>query len=205
MKSRTLFFLGITLLVAALVLAIVTGLITPDMLTRPDTSTAQATLPVIAGGQSAREAFEQVMTWAGDQDLTLEPVSISIISRRDEPAARWTFLLYQAEKKKLWIVNATPEGVQVLRERAALYAQRPFAPDVWTVDSDTVVSSWWAANGETTWSDPEAHSLSLHLGQDASGALAWTVAVLDQKSQVLDVFRIDAETGDILPLSGGPS
>lgn len=203
MNHRGLFFLGIALLVTALVLAIITGLITPEMVTRRSHRSAPVPPPTVGGGQNARAAFEQVMAWAETQNLALEPLSISTTSRRGEPASRWTLQLYQTEKKKLWIVSPTAESVQVLREQTALYAQHPFDPAVWTVDSDAVVESWWVQSGQAAWSEPAAHSLSLHLGPNGDGALVWTVTVIDQESKVLDLFRMNAETGEQIPLSRG--
>ncbi len=203
MKNRGLFFLGVGLVVLALVLAIITGLITPDMLESGRGTAATSAPPEIGGGQTARQASEQVLAWAETESIQAEIISVSATLRRGEPASSWTFQLYQRSDKQLIVVRVETETVQVLREQQALYAQHPFSTNSWSIDSNAVLDAWWAQNGQSTWNQPTAQNLNLHLGQDRSGTLAWTVTVLDQKSEVLDVFRMHAETGAVIPLTKG--
>lgn len=203
MKNRGLLFLGGVLLVTALLLAIVSGLITPDMLDRERNTAAESLPPNLGGTQTAKEAYEQVSAWADTQNIESECISILTTLQKGEISDSWTFQIYNTKRKELLIVLAQGEDVRILREQRALYTQHPFSSSNWSVDSNAVLSAWWAQDGQSIWPRSNAHSLNLHLGQDTSGALAWTVTVLDEESEVLDVFRMHAETGAIIPLSRG--
>ncbi|MGC9399004.1 MAG: hypothetical protein ACP5HM_07690 [Anaerolineae bacterium] len=203
MKSRGLLLLGMTLLVTALVIAIISGLITPTMLQRGGDVAASLSAPDVANGQSAREAFAQILAWSATQNLQFELLSLSTTLRRDAQSQSWTFQLYRPENRQLTIVVADGTEVHVLRQLTALYPQKPLATDAWVTDSDEVLQMWWERSGKATWSQPEAHTLTLHLGRDATGAPVWTLTVLDEGNHVLDVFQMHGESGAILPTPGG--
>jgi hypothetical protein len=198
MKNRGLFVMGIMMLFTALVLAIVAGLITPDMLKRDGRSRGGSTPPKPGNDQTARQAFTQVTTWAAEQNIQSEMLSLSATMQKGEPSSDWTFQLYEPERKEILVVTQGEE-TRILREQKALYAQRAFPSEKWSTDSDAVLSAWWQASGQSVWSRASAQSLHLHLGQDPEGALSWTVAILSEDGEVLDVFRMDAESGAILP------
>jgi hypothetical protein len=117
--------------------------------------------------------------------------------QRGQPSEAWTFQVTHG--KRLSIVMVRPDGVDELREQAALYKQQPLAQDAWAVDSNAALAAWWEKSGQTAWSQAEAQNFYVHLGRDTTGALTWTVTVLDEESNVLDLFRMNATNGALIP------
>jgi hypothetical protein len=200
MRSYKLFILGLGLLVAALMIAIAAGVLSPtrEQPTTPRRSQQGAGLPEVGGQQTAHQAYEKLTAWAAKNGLPPDIVSVSGVVQRGQPSETWTFQVYH--QQRLSIVLVRGDEVRKMREQAALYKQQPLNVAAWSVDSDAVLSTWWERSGLAAWSQNTAQSLYVHLGRNATDALVWTITVLDSESNTLDIFQMDATNGNVVPI-----
>ncbi|MFP4394363.1 MAG: PepSY domain-containing protein [Anaerolineales bacterium] len=166
------------------------------------TTSIYGTPPELGDGKTAREAYQALQPWAEQWASDTQFVAVSTSRLKTEAhSGGWSFQAYSAAQNKLAIVLVQPDKIWVLREKNALYQQRPIDIDAWQVDSDQILKRWWETRGASLWAYNIAHSLYMHLGEREDGRLVWQINVLSTGGELLESWEVDARTGDAL--SGG--
>jgi hypothetical protein len=195
MKGKLL-LLGLGLLSTALLIAL--GLSWLRASTEGETlqGAPQGRLPEpFASLPSARQAYSTLEKWASSWATDASLVALSCtVQREAQQPANWSFQVYSPSRQQIANVLVEGQQVWVLRELSALYPQTPFPMALWTTDSTVILENWWTGRGQALWGNPQAQTLSLHLGLRPDGLLTWQVTLLSQEGQVIDFQAWRADT-----------
>ncbi len=174
----------------------------------PSASSPRATqLPQVGGTQTARQAYAALQPWmsgwAGDAQL----VSVYASLLKSEVLGMgWSFQVYSPSRQQLAVVLVSPEKIWVLRDQPIVYPQQSLNLQLWSLDSDEVLASWWPQYGAALWGGSKAQSLHIHLGTTKEGVLVWQISLLDAAGDLLDYGVLRADNGELISseeVSGG--
>lgn len=161
-------------------------------------------IPGVTQSPTAREAYSLVEAWAPQWLADAVVVRLTTTHQpQGDSEGGWTFQVYSPSRKALAAVRVQGQEVSILRETAALYAQRALPEDAWTVDSSGALETWWVNGGQAAWERPGAEAVALRLGFNGDNQLTWQVTVSWTSSEQLGFWEIDAGSGEILSISEG--
>ncbi len=174
------------------------------MLSQGGSSLGSGGIPEIAGGQTAREAYEVLSPWLAEWHEGAGVVSCATsVARGSRNGDGWTFQVYAPECGRMALVRIQGQDLQVLRESGSLYSLSLLNVDMWHMDSSELLRLWWRNGGQEAWQQPESASLHLRLGMDRDEGPIWQVIVVRGQGNDLAVWEIAADTGKIVGRDGG--
>lgn len=146
----------------------------------------------------AEDAYGMIRPWMESWAEDSEVVAMSLSMRKGgAERAPWSFLVYSGQKKRVAVVAVVESELMILRERHTAYPQAAIDPELWVLDSATILDRWWQHGGDAIWDKTTARSLHLRLSMEAD-RLIWRISVLDSEGKPIGFWRIRADSGEIL-------
>jgi hypothetical protein len=197
MKATKLVALGGMLIVLALVGGV--WLANASRRDGPLAANTTSSLP-LDGLPSIDKTLRDLEGWLPSWQADGELVKLSTTLEKATSSSSWSAQVYAPGRGQIAQAVITEEGVRVIREGTAPYAQQTLATPR-RFKGEALLRRWWGEGGAEVWQRPDANSLHLWLGRRSDGIAVWQITVLSTSGELLDFWQARADTGAVLTIS----
>lgn len=189
--------LGLGLMSLALVGALVYGRLAGSAAPSP---VAQP----VGGGVSARQAFvpaaELAVQWQADAGLAAVSCHRPAAGVRLGGEVEWAFQFFSPSIRRLALITVTEGAARMVREGVSPYAVPTFSTEVWRVDSDQALQTWWNRGGSSLVARrPDADlAMQLRMPDEGGEQPVWTVVGLVSGAETTFTVVVDATSGALV-------
>jgi hypothetical protein len=157
----------------------------------------------VGGGVNARQAFipaaELAMQWQEDAGLAAVSCYRPAVLRLGGEV-EWAFQFFSPSTRRLALITVADGTARMVRESVSPYAVLTFSTEVWRVDSDQALQTWWNHRGSNLVARrPDADlAMQLRVPDEGGGQPVWTVVGLVSGGETAFTVVVNANSGALV-------